>query len=200
MANGSCYHHGGASLKGIASPTFKHGRRSKYLPHRLLERYEDAQTDPELLEFKADLALLETRLGELLGRIDTGESGALWRAAMKAYEDLQAARKAGDTPKMAAALNVLGEMLERGVGESATWDEIYRVLGQRGRTLEREQNRILKAEQVFNESQMLGLTQVLLDSVKRNVADPRALGAIQSDLLRFLGPCHAAGEGGGEDP
>jgi hypothetical protein len=30
MANGKCYHHGGAALKGIAAPRFKHGRYSKY--------------------------------------------------------------------------------------------------------------------------------------------------------------------------
>jgi len=39
MANGRCRMHGGKSLRGIASPRFKHGRYSKDLVARLAGRY-----------------------------------------------------------------------------------------------------------------------------------------------------------------
>ena len=54
-----CYHHGGKSLKGIASPSFEHGRYSRYMPKELApvfkavieDRLEDlaapAWEDPE---------------------------------------------------------------------------------------------------------------------------------------------------------
>src|SRR5258708_37054514 len=43
-----CYHHGGKTPRGIASPNFKHGRYSKSLPARMRERYEEALADPHL--------------------------------------------------------------------------------------------------------------------------------------------------------
>jgi hypothetical protein len=39
MANGRCAFHGGKSLRGIASPQFRHGRYSTLLPLNLAERY-----------------------------------------------------------------------------------------------------------------------------------------------------------------
>jgi hypothetical protein len=37
MANGRCRLHGGKSLAGPASPSFKHGRHSKWLPKEVAE-------------------------------------------------------------------------------------------------------------------------------------------------------------------
>jgi hypothetical protein len=42
MENGRCWRHGGNTPSGLASPHFIHGRRSKKLPARLNESYEEA--------------------------------------------------------------------------------------------------------------------------------------------------------------
>lgn len=39
MPNGRCRMHGGKALAGIAWPSFKDGRHSKYLPAGLMGRY-----------------------------------------------------------------------------------------------------------------------------------------------------------------
>jgi hypothetical protein len=41
MRNGRCRQHGGLSLRGLAHPGFKHGRRSRYVPHGLIEEIEN---------------------------------------------------------------------------------------------------------------------------------------------------------------
>jgi hypothetical protein len=43
----------------------KHGLRSAYLPSGILERYETALADPELLKIKHDVATVEGMLGEV---------------------------------------------------------------------------------------------------------------------------------------
>src|SRR5436305_15207335 len=73
-----CRLHGGASLRGVAHPNFAHGRYSKCLPDRLIGRYEAAQRDPELVAMRDEIALVDVRIGELLSRLDSGESGATW--------------------------------------------------------------------------------------------------------------------------
>jgi hypothetical protein len=86
-----CRFHGGASLIGVASPTFKHGRYSKHLPTRLAARYAEALSDPQLLELRDEIALVGTRQTELLEQLDSGLSLARLRIAQSAYSDLMAA-------------------------------------------------------------------------------------------------------------
>jgi len=72
-----CHMHGGKTPAGAASPQFKTGRYSKQLPVRLAARYQEAQADAELISLHDDVALLDTRLSELLEHLDT-DPGAIW--------------------------------------------------------------------------------------------------------------------------
>src|SRR5690606_19849988 len=92
-----CRMHGAGSKGKPGGRPIKHGRYSKHLPERLAGKYAEAQADERLLELRDEIALLDARLGELLGSLDAGESGALWQALKAAYADLQAATKAKDT-------------------------------------------------------------------------------------------------------
>src|SRR5262249_44606649 len=67
--NGRCRVHGGATPGGFASANFKHGKYSRFLPRGLTDAYEAALRDPELLSLREDVALLESRIVELLKRI-----------------------------------------------------------------------------------------------------------------------------------
>jgi hypothetical protein len=74
-----CRLHGGASLAGIASPHFKHGRRSRYLrelPGVLKTGYKAALNDPDLLSLKEEVALLTARMIQLLGRLERADGPA----------------------------------------------------------------------------------------------------------------------------
>src|SRR5690606_3084472 len=65
-----CRLHGGLTPAGASHYNFKTGRYSKVLPARLRERYEEAAADPELLALREDIALLDSRLDDLLKRVD----------------------------------------------------------------------------------------------------------------------------------
>src|SRR5262245_49441005 len=71
------YMHVGKSLSGIASPTYIHGRASKYLPLRMQQDFT-AALRAQSLALTKDVAVLEARLLDLYKRVDTGESGRLW--------------------------------------------------------------------------------------------------------------------------
>ncbi len=79
-----CKLHGGATPRGMASPHFKTGKYSKYLPDRLIRRYEEASSDKTLVSFREDLALLQCRITQLLDQLGTVEPGSeeennLWK-------------------------------------------------------------------------------------------------------------------------
>src|SRR5688572_15172438 len=75
MPNGRCRLHGGKTPRGIASANFKHGRYSSALPDRLVGRYLQAVSDPELIALHHDIALVDAFISDVLPRLDAGESG-----------------------------------------------------------------------------------------------------------------------------
>ena len=74
-----CRFHGGATLRGIASPTFKHGRYSKVLPRGLRKRFEEAGRDTFLFSNKPELKLLDVKLSELVADLGRLEGSILWK-------------------------------------------------------------------------------------------------------------------------
>src|SRR3990172_10824938 len=73
-----CTVHGGLTPSGPASANYKHGRYSRYLPARLAERYLEAESDPELLSLRSELALVQATLAGLFGKLDTPDARAVF--------------------------------------------------------------------------------------------------------------------------
>jgi hypothetical protein len=186
LQNGRCHFHGGKSLAGIASPTFQDGSRSKYvLPPRLRKRYDAALNDPALLEQRREIALVDARLGDLLARVDTGESGALWSALMERREELIDAKRGGDTVKQVLALNAILDLISQGHADYRAWRELAAALDQRRKLVESERKRLVEMQQVMTSEQAMLLMNALLMAVKANVSDRGALSAIQTEFIRL---------------
>lgn len=97
MTNGRCALHGGKSLKGEASPTFKHGRFSNYLPQRLLKIYDDVQADEETTILNRNVRLRETFIRERLAMIDdVPDSAETWKQLRHEIDELNKAYRKQD--------------------------------------------------------------------------------------------------------
>ncbi len=196
MPNGRCYLHGGKSLAGQASPRFRTGRYSKYLPARLQDRYQTAVEDRELLAMREDIALLDARIGELVERIDTRESGAAWMAAHTAlslYFQNYQSRRPEAVEKAAQALTDLDEAITRGLSDYQNWAEINATLEQRRKLVESERKRLVEMQQVITAERAVLLFSAFVDIIKRNVTDRSQLTAITRELGELLNsPEHAA--------
>jgi hypothetical protein len=81
--SGRCRLHGGLTPRGAASPHFKHGRYSRYLPTGLAGRHPAVRDDAELVSLRAAVGLLTAHIGELTGRLwgdGSPRDEAVWRA------------------------------------------------------------------------------------------------------------------------
>jgi hypothetical protein len=79
-ANRRCNLHGGNSLSGPASATWKHGRYSNLRPTKLRETYERQRTDPDLISLREEIALTDARIALVLDQInDEDGRPSLWR-------------------------------------------------------------------------------------------------------------------------
>lgn len=180
-----CYHHGGKNPQGIASATFKDGRYSKHLPSRLLATYDAAKADTELLSIREDVALIDSRLTDLLARVETGESGAVWTALRDEYRDYRDALAKKDVAEMSARLAAIGDLINRGLADEAAWNDIRATLEQRRKLVESERKRLIEMQQMVTADEAMGFVRALTAAVRDHVRDPDTLRAITADLARL---------------
>jgi hypothetical protein len=174
--------HGGATPTGIALPQTTHGRYSRHLPTRLAARYEEAAHDTELLTLREDIALLDTRLADVLGRVDSGESGALWEALLTAKADyLKATDRDRDH-----MLTVLLGLIEEGAADYAAWADVRSLLDQRRRLVESERKRLVEMQQTLTVEKAMLLLGAVAGVIKAHVKDRAILQAISADLDRLV--------------
>lgn len=196
MDNGRCYLHGGMTPRGVASPQFRTGRYSKVLPARLTDRYREALDDPALLELREEISLLDARLADLLGRVETGESGEVWRLLRAAFAEFTKARSAAKIPEMTAALGVIEGLIVRGLADYAAWQEVGAVLEQRRKLVESERKRLVEMQQMITSEQAMVMLAAVVDTVRRHVTDRSALAAISADIARLVAtPVRGATDG-----
>jgi hypothetical protein len=195
MINGRCRMHGGKSLAGPASGTFKHGRYSRYLPERLLARYHEAEADPEKLALEAELAVIDARLAHVLQHVESGESGKVWTDLRAKWQAAEPVLTAGDPTAAGPLVQEIGALISRGSTDSAAWSDVISLIRERTRLVESERKRRIEMQQVVSVEHATALLALLVDAVRQHVHDDEALRAIQSEYARLTGvPIAARGQ------
>lgn len=177
-----CRMHGGKSLRGQASALYKHGRYSKDLPARLVARYEAAEVDDDLLVQRAEIAVLEARLAELIEGLDRGETGRLWAELRAHQQAADEAQRANDLPAMAEHLNAMRQLVQQGAAEADRWREVRSLIQDRRRLVESERKRLVDLQQMITTKQALILAGALVAAVQ-DAAGKRVGDAKQRRLL-----------------
>jgi galactokinase len=190
MPNGRCRMHGGKSRSGAASGTYRHGLYSKALPEHLAQRFAEAAEDRRLLELREEIALMDVRTKELLGRLEAGDTGEIWSRLQALVEEMELLQDSG---RDAEAVRVLAELLQlvrQGAGEQeyerVTWNQIDRQLERRRRLVESERRRLLQMKQMVSVEEVMTLVGALVATVKEHIPNRRVQTAIGQDIARLL--------------
>jgi hypothetical protein len=184
----TCRMHGGKTPVGIGSPHLKSGRYSKLLPARLLERYQQQLTDPELLGLRDEIALLDARAEELVQQLGQDDLPGNWTKLRGSWTAYKQAQEALDELAMTEAFTSFDALMEQDGNEQnerEIWGEIHSLFALRRRLVESERKRITEMQQTLTTGQVLAVIAGVVDSVRRHVADPAALRAISHDIGRL---------------
>jgi hypothetical protein len=157
---------------GPAHPNYVHGKRSRYLPARIAAIYEEVISDPELTEYRHNIAILQLRQDELLS---SGESHLLWDRARTAFDDLMDAIKRQDEAEMKAGMRVLEDLLRRGRDDSLRWREWYEVTERHGRMVEREHKRLAQIQAYISMEQVLAMMGMIANAAAQTISDKDSL-------------------------
>lgn len=161
------------------------GRYSKYLPARLVSRFEEMTRDAELLAMRDDIALVDARIADLMARVDTGEAGKWWSEMRASYGALSDALRRKDNESIAIALRDLNVTINKGNSDYASWNEITGLLEQRRKLVESEQKRVLAAQHTLRLDEAARLMAALTSAVREHVTDPVTLGRIEQEFIRL---------------
>ena len=187
MANGRCDLHGGKTPRGVASPNWKHGRYSTALPDRLIARYAAAAADPDLIVLRDDVALVDAMMADVLQRLDTGETGGLWRALREAANRFEARRRARDTAGAGESLEEMLGIIRRGGSDEGIRQEVLGHLAERRKLAEAERKRLEALQASITAGQALALIAAIVGVVRSHIRDQVVLAAIAADVAGLVG-------------
>ncbi len=184
-----CHIHGGKSLAGTASPSWKDGSRSKYRPvfsDEQLEHFEALIKSGRYLELGEDIAAIDTLVLVELKRAKVGEGGHLWRELRDVWRGFDQAQRGGDMGAAARHLSRVGRLITEGTERRAALDEVKDLLERKRKLAESERRRLAESQQMIHATQALAFAAALNAVVKRHVRDPAVLTAIGDDIARIV--------------
>lgn len=171
-----CRLHGGASPRGVESPSYKGRGYSKDIPAKLMEALAHGLEDPELTSMRHEIALLDARLGELFRTVPEESV----RDAVAGVRDAAARiRYVADRPdvdrreeRLSEAVADITEGLALLDVERTAWKEIYDVVTLRRRAALAETKREEALEHTMIHQQALQFFATLLTIIHEEVEDP----------------------------
>lgn len=181
-----CYHHGGKTPRGVASPHFKTGRWSKDLPTRLSALYEETQSDDTLLSLRDDIRLIDALILSKFDKLESGESGEAWGLMRKGIDALHVALDKEDYAGLNKAMREMRDVVDMRVAHYATEGEIRSQLEQRRKLIETEQKLTLQSEQAITVEKAMLMIGALAGILKAHIHDATTLSAIQADIRAIL--------------
>jgi hypothetical protein len=188
MRNGKCRLHGGKTPGGLASPHFKTGRYSKYIPAQLASKYQEALADPDVLSLNEDVALLRSFVLKHLSDIATGDTHPAWIDAKKAFDEMEAAGAMGAAgyDKYIAAKLRLQLIIEPNYRAAISEGQVVRYVDQLGKLADKERRLLIDRQQVITVEQMMILLTAIVSSIKQRINDRLILNAIQNDIQGLI--------------
>lgn len=188
-----CAIHGGKSLSGVESPTFKTGRWAKHAPTKLLEIIEDTQGDETLLSVRDDIGLLDALIALKLQRLldkdgnpAGGENIDTWKEVKKQIKEARKAYKNSDYGRLEDSLDTMEDMANGLILYFQTEIEIKDDLERRRKLVETEQRINLQGERAISADTVMLLMAQVLDVIKTVVTDDRQRFAIATGLQRLI--------------
>lgn len=164
-----CTHHGaGFSNKPGGRPVIT-GRHSKHLPKRFLDQYEEFLSDPDYLVMRSEMALLDSRMTEILEKLDGAVSDNAWMIVRRALAVLKKKDVSADD-----IMDVTG-FLEDALGMTATeqevWQEVTMLIEARRKVADTERRRIVDAQKYMTYDEAHALMAFLVSAVSDVVDD-----------------------------
>ena len=175
---------------GTQVASFSTGRHSKYLPAELDRLYQEALTNPDLVEMSDHIALLEARMNQVLALAKEGEPAPRWQDLADAFATVETHLLSGDLGKFVPALEAFHKVLDAGMKWDTTWSQVIGIMEQLRKMADTEIKRKKELNQMVPVERVVILMAALGTAVKRHVKDPEQIAAVYRELAVLHGADH----------
>lgn len=158
-------------MQGIEHPNYQGRGYSKDIPTRLKERFEAALNDPNLISLQTEMALMDARLGEVLAKLPTGESGLAWDQLGTALANIKSALVDGREADAQWWLAQADKWMKHASSEASVWGECYAIIGQRRQLADTERKREEMLAGNMTTRQAMTFVAALQTAVMEEVSD-----------------------------
>ncbi len=196
-----CRLHGGASLVGIASPSFVHGKYSGALSDSAAVMFASRADDPTLLSLRDDIALADVMLIELVTEAQAGGSSkANWETAdelITEYDRINADEKMSKDEKIIGIRTIMTELwalIRAGKAGIAHRKRVTDQMIVRKNLIESERKRMVEAGMMIDLVHARNVINAISHLVREHVHDPEALRKIADGIGRYVGSGREAGD------
>ncbi len=189
--SGRCEEHpaisGPPSSRGV-KPTPKDAKNKtarRYhglLPTHLKESYRKIAASRDLMSLAADIALVEMRKDQMVGRLKTNESADKWTDLTLAFHNFREANRNKDADAMRLWLNECERLIKAGDTEERTWTEILKLQQKKAELVGQESRRHYLMGSTATGEQVRFLAETIIKVVVTHVKDPATLEKISADL------------------
>ncbi len=191
-----CKDHGGPSLRGPESGTYKNGDHSRWakgMPAALSKTYHEERSAEDLLSLEKDIRLMEALQVHELEAMKVVDIGRLIKEGKAAVETIRDGISTPDIGKIRTGADELVELFESKLQGSADAALRLRDMSQEKRKLVEAQRRLYEFKYVaMTAEQVMTIVRRLGDVVLEEVRDQAAVARVQE---RFLTICGALDQG-----
>lgn len=163
----------------------------RYMPERLMSRYDALINNPELTSVRELLALTGARLSELLERVASGESAAAWAALDAVFTSMEGViGKLPAIPEqeaLASWLSIARTHYQTARHEQALWQELHDTVERARKLAETEQKREAVLQANLTAQQAIALFNRLFQLLHDEITDPNTRQRVALRLHELLG-------------
>lgn len=174
LENGRCKAHGGSTPRGVDHPMHRGRGWTKDIPARLAEKFQAALEDPDILALNNELALLDVRIGDVLGKLDLQESESAWSRLQVAWSALRAELRfpSPDQDVVAEKAELIDRIVQDHQTEAEVWKEVRSLIHDRRMVTETERKRMEFLEANVSAKQMAAFLGATKLAILEEVSDP----------------------------
>jgi hypothetical protein len=151
-----------------------------------LAQFTEAMQDEELLSLRADIALVASRLVDVLQQVEAEPISLLWRDLHRKWRTF-ANVYGRDDPAEGVAFAEVNAMIVRGCGDWANWRDVLALIQQRRKLVESERRALVENQRVISVEQASMLLSLLVDAVRKHVTDRSTLRAVTEEYAQLVG-------------
>lgn len=173
---------GGVKPDALARRKKKRIQYTRYLPTHLRDSYRKIAASSDLLSLQRDVALLQVRLNQIAGRLNTNETTDKWRALKNAFHEFRKAIQTKDTAAQQLWFGEMDGLLAAGNTEEDVWVEIIYLQQKKAELVHQESRRHYLMGATATGEQVRYLVQTIMGIIIENVGDARTIDNIKNDI------------------